>query len=73
MVNDNTLSRLEEVAARIKEMRCIMGFSEEEMADKTDVTVNEYIMYENAKLDLPFTFIHNIPLNTRQNKRHLLS
>lgn len=58
MVNDNTLSRLEEVAARIKEMRCIMGFSEEEMAAKTDVTAEQYIMYENAKIDLPFTFIH---------------
>ena len=39
-------------------MRNIMGFSVEEMADKTDVTTDEYVMYENAKADLPFTFIH---------------
>ncbi len=58
MANDNALSRLEEVASRIKEMRNIMGFSVEEMADKTDVTTDEYVMYENAKADLPFTFIH---------------
>ena len=58
MANDNALSRLEEVASRIKEMRNIMGFSVEEMADKTYVTTDEYVMYENAKADLPFTFIH---------------
>ncbi len=58
MARDNTLNRLEEVAARIKEMRSIMGFTTNEMAEKTDVTEEEYLKFEDAELDLPFTFIY---------------
>ena len=38
--------KLKEVAARIREMREIAGFTEGEMADKTDVSVEEYVAYE---------------------------
>ena len=58
MTVDNTLNRLEEVAARIKEMRSIMGFSVAEMAEKTDVSEEQYVQLENAEIDLPFTFIY---------------
>ncbi len=58
MARDNTLNRLEEVAARIKEMRSITGFTVAEMAQKTDVTEVEYQQLENAEIDLPFTFIY---------------
>ncbi len=58
MVNSNTLSQLEEIASRIKEMRSIMGYTVSEMAEKTDVTEEIYLTYENAKADLPFSFIH---------------
>ena len=35
--------KLREVAGRIRELRQIMGLSVEEMAQKTGVSINEYI------------------------------
>ncbi|MGN0517336.1 MAG: AMP-binding protein [Acutalibacteraceae bacterium] len=55
-------NKLEEVAVRIREMREIAGFTEAEMAEKTEVSVEEYRRYENAELDFPFTFIHKCSL-----------
>ena len=54
--------KLNEIAGRIREMREIAGFSEAEMAQKTEVTVEEYRLYEAGKLDFPFTFIHKCAL-----------
>ena len=54
--------KLQEVALRIREMREITGLSEQEMAQKTDVTPEEYRAYEAGKLDFPFTFIHKCSL-----------
>ncbi len=54
--------KLYEVAARIREMREIAGISEIEMAEKTEVSVEEYKEYEAGKLDFPFTFIHKCAL-----------
>ncbi|MBP5618442.1 MAG: cupin domain-containing protein, partial [Clostridia bacterium] len=54
--------KLMEVAARIREMREIFGFSVEEMAVKTEVSPEEYLAYEAGKLDFPFTFIHKCSL-----------
>ncbi len=51
-------NELLEVAFRIKEMREIAGYSEAEMAEKTDVSVQEYRCYEAGTVDFPFTFIH---------------
>ena len=53
-----TLSQLSEVASRIKEMREIMGWSVEEMAQKTEVSVEIYKMYESGADDMPFSFIY---------------
>jgi len=54
--------KLLEVAVRIKEMREIFGFSVEEMAKKTDVSVEQYCDFESGKQDFPFTFIHKCSL-----------
>ena len=51
-------NQLMEVAFRIKEMREVCGFSEEDMAVKTDITVEEYREYEKGTVDFPFSFIH---------------
>ena len=53
---------LQEIAARIREMRSIMGFSVEETAQKTGVSVENYLQYENGEADIPFTFIHKCTL-----------
>ena len=55
-------TQLMEVAFRIREMRAICGFSEEEMARRTDTTIMEYSAYEAGRADLPFTFIHKCAL-----------
>ena len=54
--------KLLEVAVRIKEMREIFGFSVEDMAKKTDVSVEQYVDFESGKQDFPFTFIHKCAL-----------
>ena len=52
-----SLNQLSEVAYRIRQMRDIMGYSVEELAEKTEVSVDEYLAYESGNADLPFTFI----------------
>ena len=54
--------KLYEVASRIREMREICGFTEQQMSEKTEVTLSEYNDYEAGKLDFPFTFIHKCSL-----------
>ncbi|MEE0981431.1 MAG: AMP-binding protein [Acutalibacteraceae bacterium] len=61
-MENNTTNKLYEVAQRIKEMRDICGFSVEEMAEKTEVTVEQYKIYEAGEIDLPFTFVHKCAL-----------
>ncbi len=51
-------NKLQDVAKRICEMREISGFTVEEMAEKTEVSVSQYIRYEKGEADFPFTFIH---------------
>ena len=54
--------KLMEVASRIREMREIFSLSIAEMAEKTEVSIEEYTNYEEGKLDFPFTFIHKCAL-----------
>ena len=55
-------NKLLEIAVRIKEMREIIGYSVEEMAQKTEVTREQYLIFEQGKEDLPFSFIHKCAL-----------
>ena len=59
---DTTKSQLLEVASRIREMREIMGFSQNTMAQKTNLSLAEYKAYESGEADLPFSFIHKCAL-----------
>ncbi len=58
MSTNNSMLKISEVAARIKEMREIMGWTVSEMAFKTEVSDEIYSNYECGETDLPFTFIH---------------
>ena len=62
MNSTSTASTLQEIALRIREMRGILGFSTQEMAQKTEVDEATYIRYETGEVDLPFTFIHKCAL-----------
>jgi len=55
-------ARLADVALRIRTMREICGFSESEMAGKTEVPLEDYRLYESGKEDFPFSFIHKCSL-----------
>ena len=58
----STNKELLEVALRIKEMREISGITQAEMAEKTEVSFDDYKKYEAAEQDLPFSFIHKCSL-----------
>ena len=47
-----------EMAARIREMREIIGYSVEQMAEKTEVSVDVYKDVEAGKADPTFNFLH---------------
>ncbi len=54
--------KIKEMAARIKELREIEALTVEEMANKTAVSVEEYIACENGESDLNFAFIYRCAL-----------
>ncbi len=62
MNTNNTLMQLSEIAARIRELRDIMGYSVAQMAEKTNVDETQYLSYESGKTDIPFSFIHKCAL-----------
>ncbi len=62
MSSTETAVRLSEVAFRIREMREILGYSQTEMAARTEVTPEEYAAYESGGSDLSFSFIHKCAL-----------
>ncbi len=54
--------KIKEMAARIRELREIEGFTAAEMAVKTDVSTEEYLSCENGESDLNFAFIYRCAL-----------
>jgi len=58
MSNQSAVNQLKETALRIRELREIMGFSIQKMAEGTEVSEEIYRQYEAGNTDLPFTFIH---------------
>ncbi len=62
MSDSNVLTQLNEIAARIRGTREIMGWSVSKMARKTEVSEELYVEYESGSTDLPFTFIHKCAL-----------
>ena len=62
MLDNSYENKLVEVAERIKELRDIYNLSDVEMADKTGVSIEEYLAYENGMEDMPFSFVHKCAL-----------
>ena len=58
MSNVNPNNQLMDIAARIRDMRDILGYSTQKMAELTEVSEENYRQYETGTVDLPFTFIH---------------
>ena len=51
-------AKIKNIAERVKTLREIVGLSEEEMAQKTDVSLAEYKKLESGEADFGFTFIY---------------
>ena len=49
---------LKEVAGRIKDLREAKGYTPEELAKLTGVTVEDYLQLEKGETDFSFTFIY---------------
>ena len=62
MQNTGLTEEIKVIAERIREMREIIGFTTQEMAEKTNLTAETYSRYESGEVDLPFTFIHKCSL-----------
>ena len=59
MMNTQTdLNQLNAIASRLREMREILGWTQEDMAEKTEVSLEDYRLYEAGQTDMPFTFIY---------------
>lgn len=54
----NAETKIREVAERIMRLREDLGLSVEEMAEKTDYSVEEYQQFEAGEKDFSFTFIY---------------
>ena len=50
--------KINEIAERIKGMRLLLDFSPEALAAVVDMTVEEYLEYEDGKHDFSFTFLY---------------
>ena len=59
--------KIKEMAGRIKELREIEGLTPIEMAAKTGVTSEEYLLCEEGKSDLNFAFIYRCALALNVN------
>ena len=58
MNQQSTANQLTEIALRIREMRDILGYSIKKMAELTEISEEQYQLYETGTVDLPFTFMH---------------
>ena len=54
--------KIREVAGRIRELRQISGFSVEEMAQRTGVSVAEYMQYEDGSRNMSIAFLYRCVL-----------
>ena len=54
--------KIKETAQRIRELRLISGISVEEMARRTDTTVEEYIQCEEGNRNLSIAFLYRCVL-----------
>lgn len=52
--------QLKEMGLRLLDLREIKGLSANELADKLNMTVDEYLSYENGERDFSFSFMFNV-------------
>ncbi len=55
--------KIKEIAARIRELREVTGLSAEEMAKRTNLTVEEYLAHEAGQRNLSIAFLYRCTLS----------
>ena len=70
MIMDN---QMECIAARITELREILGISAAEMAKKLDIGLQQYSDYENAVTDMPIGVLYGISAVLKVDPTELMS
>jgi quercetin dioxygenase-like cupin family protein len=54
------IEQLLEMGTRLTALREIKGFSPEDLSEKLDMTVEEYLAYEKGEKDFSFSFMYNV-------------
>lgn len=52
--------KVKDIAVRIKGLRLLAGATEEEVANAINISLDEYIKYENAQDDIPVSMLYEI-------------
>lgn len=52
--------KVKDIAVRIKGLRLLSGYSEQEVADAIGLEIDEYLKYENALDDIPVSILYEI-------------
>ena len=55
--------KIQEMAGRIRELREVSGFTVEEMAQRTNLSVEEYIQCESGQQNLSIAFLYRCTLS----------
>ena len=55
--------KIQQIAGRIRELRLITGFSQEEMAQRTGVSLEEYVACESGQRNLSIAFLYRCTLS----------
>ena len=63
---------LKEVAGRIKDLREAKGYTPEELAKLTGVSVEDYMLLEGGETDFSFTFIYKCAKHLRVDPTDLI-
>jgi transcriptional regulator with XRE-family HTH domain len=52
--------RVKDIAARVRGLRVLLGFSEPEVASKVNLPIEEYRAYENGEDDIPISILYEV-------------
>ena len=66
-------TKIQEIAARVKELREISDVSVEEMANQLNMPVEKFLAYENAEVDFPVSVLYEISSFLRVDMTELLT
>ena len=58
MHSSSEMQPLNLITQRMRELRLILGYSIQQIAEITEISESTYRAYESGDIDLPFTFLH---------------